>query len=46
MENKITSSIHGPEQSLVLIETITKLMDDVGYSVRGLTPKTTDFKKI
>ena len=46
VEKRITSSIHGPEQSILLIETITKLMDDVGYSVRGLTPRDYEFKRL
>lgn len=46
MEKRITSSIHGPEQSILMIETITKLMNDVGYSVKGMTPKGYEFKRL
>lgn len=46
MENKLTSDLHGPEQSLLLIETITKLMDDVGYNVKGVTAMDTEFKHV
>ena len=46
MEKRLTSSIHGPEQSILMIETIEKLMADVGYSVKGLTPKDYEFKRL
>lgn len=46
MEKRITSSIHGPEQSILMIETITQLMNDVGYSVKGITPRDYEFKRL
>lgn len=46
MEGRTTSTIHGPNESILLIETITKLMDDIGYSVKGMTPRDYEFKRL
>lgn len=46
MEKKINSEIHGKEQSMLLIETIAQLMKDIGYNVKGITPKDYEFKRL
>ena len=46
MENRITSSVHGPEKSILMVETITKLMNDIGSSLNGMTARDFEFKPL
>lgn len=46
MEGRKMSRIHGKEQSILLIQTLTQLMDQIGYNVKGVTPRDYEFKQI
>ena len=46
MEDRITSSVHGPEKSILMVETITKLMNDIGSSLNGMTARDFEFKPL